>query len=1035
MTSLLLTACALLACALVHLDVRAQEASERAAIARLVRGMFAALQSRGAEAALGFWEKQPPPYEGFRKMAETLAAAGNRYEDFTFNRWEVGGERARVRVHFKIAKRSAGGESRRLIVWNMTLVKRDGAWRLWNHVDTIAAFAEELLRNAPTKEERKMLFDISPDLISAELAQTINEWAEAELKRGNYEEALRVSGVAEEVALRHDDKRALAQTYEERGLIFHGQRDYERMLPNTRRAAALYREARDERGEVRTLNAVSNILLETGRYEEALAAIAESAALARPLPDKTGLIGALMNRGEVYREMGWYADALASFDECLALTADPSFKSQRDEALNNLGVVYRLLGRYEEALAKFKDSLSLKRAIRDRPGEALVLDNIGIVYSAAGDYERALASLDESLKIKRTLGGPRDAAGVGPALINLGVTYIAAGKYKKALGALEEALGIATAAGDRHREAVAQKNIGDVLLATRRYAEALDRQGRSLALASALDRPDLSAAVYASIGSTHRLQGRMAQAAEAYRNSIERVELLRERTEVAELQISLLQQYVIAYHGLAESLLTLGSKRQEEAFAVSERAKARTLAEILVAGGVTPMKGLSDSEREQERQLRRDAAGAAALLDAALSAPGADAARVALLRAELRRARTSFEEFRGRMYIAHRALQTQRAQFEPAGLVRLNQTLFANEPRLCLFSYLVGNEKVFLFVLTKGSGPDAPAALNVYTLKGQDGEDLTRERLSALLSTFRQRYSNEDGMYKRLGAELYRLLVAPAERELAGKSHLVVVPDGILNTLPFQILVDGEGKHMIEGRSISYAPSVTSLVEMIRLADARRWAAPGVTPVFALGRGTFPDQAEYRERRLPWAVEQAEAIAALFRAKAVTEAEATKGRALAGMGGARFAHLATHGEVNNASPMYSAVMLGKGDEDDGRLYARDIADMNLKAEMVVLSACETGLGRQANGEGLLGLTWSLFVAGTPTSVVSQWSVPALSTKELMLKFYEPLARAGGGAAPGGKAEALRGAQLALLRSGQYSHAYHWGAFALMGDWR
>lgn len=1029
---MLFTVCILLACALVHLDVRAQEAGERAAIERPVRGLFAALQSRDAEAALGFWEKESPHYEGFRKIAEVLV--NNRYENFTFRRWKVGGKRAIVRVHFRMVERSVAGEPSGLTVWNIMLVKKGDAWRLWHHSDAILEFAYLLSEKAPTKEMRAKLFGDSPDLLLAELTQTINERAEDELKRGNYEKAMRISGVAEEAATLHGDKLSLAQTYELRGLIFFRQGDYERMLPNTRRAAGLYRDARDARGEVRALNAVGHLLGRAGRYEEALAAITASAALGRTLPDKTGLVGALINRGEVYMEMGRYADALASFDECLTLTAGPHFKSQRAEALNNLGVVYRQLGRYEEALAKFNESLSLKREAHDRPGEALTLNNIGIAYSAAGDYEHALASLNESLKIKRTLGGPRDEAGVGPALINLGVTYRAAGKYAEALGALEEALGIATEAGDRHREAVAQKSIGDVLLATRRYAEALDRQGRARALASTLDRPDLAAAVYASIGITHSLQGRMAQAAEAYRSAIERVELLRERTEVAELQISFLQQYVLAYHGLAESLLTLGSK-QEEAFAVGERAKARTLAEILSAGGATPMKGLSDAEHEQEWQLRRNAAEAAALLDAALSAPGVDAARVESLRAGLRRARTSFEEFRGRMYIAHRELQAQRAQVEPAGLVRLNQTLFASEPRLCLFSYLVGTEKVFLFVLTKGSGPDSPAVLSVYTLKGQGGEDLTRERLSALLNTFRQRYSKEGGVYKPLGAELYRLLVAPAERELSGKSHLVVVPDGILNTLPFQILIDAEGKHMIEGRSISYAPSATSLVEMLRLADARKWAAPGVAPVFALGRGTFPDQAEYRERRLPWAVEQAEAIAALFRTKAVTEAEATKGRALAGMGGARFAHLATHGEVNDASPMYSAVMLGKGDGDDGRLYARDIADVNLKAEMVVLSACETGLGRQANGEGLLGLTWSLFVAGTPTSVVSQWSVSALSTKELMLKFYEPLARAAGGAAPAGKAEALRHAQLTLLRSGQYSHAYHWGAFALMGDWR
>jgi CHAT domain-containing protein len=118
------------------------------------------------------------------------------------------------------------------------------------------------------------------------------------------------------------------------------------------------------------------------------------------------------------------------------------------------------------------------------------------------------------------------------------------------------------------------------------------------------------------------------------------------------------------------------------------------------------------------------------------------------------------------------------------------------------------------------------------------------------------------------------------------------------------------------------------------------------------------------------------------------------------------------------------------------LYGRDLLDMSLRAELIVLSACETGLGQQVRGEGIVGMTWALFVAGAPASVVSQWSHRDDSSLKLMLAFYDGLsAPPRGGAAPPGKAKALQQAQLSLLRSAEYSHPYYWAAFVLVGDWR
>jgi CHAT domain-containing protein len=166
--------------------------------------------------------------------------------------------------------------------------------------------------------------------------------------------------------------------------------------------------------------------------------------------------------------------------------------------------------------------------------------------------------------------------------------------------------------------------------------------------------------------------------------------------------------------------------------------------------------------------------------------------------------------------------------------------------------------------------------------------------------------------------------------------------------------------------------------------------------------------------------------------------EASESKAKAEMGKAGYLHFATHGLLNATVPMYSAIALTKGSGNDGLLEAREIVDMELHSDMVVLSACETALGKQANGEGILGLTWALFVAGTPSSVVSQWSVDDVSTSRLMVEFYRNLrSQAAASQTPQpkvSKSEALRQAQLRLLHDKEHAHPYYWAPFILVGEW-
>ncbi len=281
----------------------------------------------------------------------------------------------------------------------------------------------------------------------------------------------------------------------------------------------------------------------------------------------------------------------------------------------------------------------------------------------------------------------------------------------------------------------------------------------------------------------------------------------------------------------------------------------------------------------------------------------------------------------------------------------------------------------------------------------------------------------------RVGDSLYRLLVAPAEAELAGADQLVVVSDKGLDGLPVHALRGEDKKYLIEKFAISYAPSITALTKMCDRGDRiRARAKPDGTTALVVGVGEFGG----REAWLPAAEPEAKAVADLFagNSKLLLGGDATQARVAAAWADCRFIHFATHGRLNAKAPVYSALVLSQSDAtDEGLLTAADLLelDADLGAEMVVLSACATGLGATFGGEGVYGMSWAWFAAGVPSLVVSQWIVSDESTTKLMGVFYTKLL---GGAS---KADALRQAQLARLKDKATRHPFHWAPVVLLGD--
>lgn len=274
------------------------------------------------------------------------------------------------------------------------------------------------------------------------------------------------------------------------------------------------------------------------------------------------------------------------------------------------------------------------------------------------------------------------------------------------------------------------------------------------------------------------------------------------------------------------------------------------------------------------------------------------------------------------------------------------------------------------------------------------------------------------------------------------------MPDDKLWELPFQALMAEGDRYVIERSAVSYAPSLTVLREMKAQRNRRRVEAATLA-LLALGNPTIGQATMERATLalrdgklipLPEAEQEARALGQLYgspRSKVYTGAQAREDRVKAEAGEASILHFATHGTLNNAAPMYSHLVLAQGDKDeDGLLEAWELMQMDLQAELAVLSACETARGRYGAGEGVIGLTWALFVAGVPTTVVSQWPVESASTRDLMLSFHRQLrAPRAAAKAPVTKAEALRQAALKVMKNPETGDPFYWAGFVLVGDGR
>jgi CHAT domain-containing protein len=621
------------------------------------------------------------------------------------------------------------------------------------------------------------------------------------------------------------------------------------------------------------------------------------------------------------------------------------------------------------------------------------------------------------------------------SLATMGDSYLSTERPERALASYRESLALFEEIGDKNGVASAMTGVARVEQAKSDYPRALSIAEHAAALAGQTGNLESLWEINSVIGELRLALKQPEQSRQAFERAVGAIELLRSQAAGGELARGFFLEHRLApYHSLIE--LLVGQGHTNEALVWAERSKARVLLDVMQSGRVDALRAMTDAERQQERKLRAEIISLNTRVTRASQQEKSDQAKLDELKSQREKARLDYEAFQTSLYAARPELRAQRGD---APLIKAEEiAALLDDPGSALLEYVVTDDVTYLFVGVKAAGKPA-AVVKVFTLP------VKRAELAALIESFRRQLAERDLGFRASARRIYQLLLKPAQAQLRGKTNLVIVPDDKLWELPFQALLSEDDRYVIERSAVSYSPSLTVLREIKAQREKRRTEA---TPAALLALGNPAVGQETIERAtltlrdgkldpLPEAEQEVKALGRLYgagRSKVYVGAGASEDRAKTEASRARILHFATHGVLNDASPMYSYLALARGDQnEDGLLEAWELMRLDLRADLVVLSACETARGRASAGEGMIGLSWAMFVAGAPATVVSQWKVESASTRELMLGFHQSLR------APSRKpltmAEALRQAALKLSKRAETGHPFYWAGFVLVGDGR
>jgi CHAT domain-containing protein/Tfp pilus assembly protein PilF len=756
--------------------------------------------------------------------------------------------------------------------------------------------------------------------------------------------------------------------------------------------------------------------------------------------------------------------------------------------LRNIGNVYRSLGEFEEAVNYYNQSIQsiMFYRVHNRPEIGLALSGIGGIYSSMGKNQKALECYTQALRYEREhLALSNESLELG----NIGWTYFLMGDSRKALDYLNRSLQMSKAIGDRIAEAQTLNNIGRVYDSLGDKQKALEYYHKALPLSRAVSDPSGEALTLLSIARAQRDLDNLNEARANIEQALKIIESLRSKVGRQELRatyFATVQEYYEFYIDLLMTFNRLDKAAGYDGLALqaTERARARSLLELLNEARAGISQGIDLELGERERDLIRRLNDKGERLFQ-LKSDKHKQEQVTEAEKEINGLATELEEIEAEIK-AKSPRYAALTQPQPLSLIEIQKLV--DEDTLIL-EYALGTERSYLWMVTPTSirSYELPRRSEIEAAARRVYDLLTARNRQVKSKTAKQREARlkqAEAEYNEAAVILGRMLLGQVASQLKSK-RLLIVADGILQYIPFAALPISENddlEPLVVRHEIVNLPSASTLGTLRRGIAGRKPAARTVAvladPVFERDdprvipasksqkfknyvrksssapafdiKSLNPDiersardvgiaDEDLRISRLPFTKDEAKAIMSLVpdsECRAALDFEASQDIATSKeLGQYRVIHFATHGLLNSVHPELSGILLSlvdkRGNLKEGFLQLHEIYNLKLPAELVVLSACQTGLGKEIKGEGLVGLTRGFMYAGAARVMASLWKVDDRATAELMKYFYQGML----GERRLRPAAALREAQIEMWKQERWKHPYYWAAFLLQGEWR
>ncbi|MDJ0520637.1 MAG: tetratricopeptide repeat protein [Planctomycetota bacterium] len=819
--------------------------------------------------------------------------------------------------------------------------------------------------------------------------------AKYEQARDHLERGLRL---AEQVGQRQYTVNALGNL----GRVHAQLGNYQQALQYSQRMLGLSQALRYRGGVASALAGIGLTHRHFGDYVKARDHLQRALAIHRTIGNPQAIAFTLDGLGIVHQNLGEFAKAQSLHEQALELAAKTGNRQLRSSALGNLGVVHDRLGNYEQALRDLQAALELAEELGDRSGAATVQGNIGVVHKHRGEPEEALRCEERALELQVEL---KDRARQATTLGNIGNLHVMLGDPEKARGCYEKALALCKDVGDCLGEARTLGNLGSLHGSLGDHVKAIELQEEALAKAKERGATNLEVAMLWHLATAHGRNRNPAETVRLARQGVARLPLVVGGLE-EEQGATARDRWVGLLDDGVRGGLDLDSPAEVSFF--MESGRAGVLLESLGGRAALATVVLPETLLAEETAARASVAAARAKLGRTLALQQFKQARTA--RKEFLAAEQSVLEVVAKIQRASKAAADV-AYPEAADLETIQATLEGGE---ALVTYALLPERAVALIVTSKTA-------RIIEL----GETKRIEKVARALTLEDAEVDAAAGL-----DALRQLVVVPLKLDDSTR-RLLVSPAGVLSYVPFAPL--------LPDHEVVYVPSGTTY-EVLR--DDR---APHGARVLALGDPHYAGKMP----ALPSARQEAEAVGQvhlLGKDACIARLEQTLA---AEEGGWRAVHFACHGLMDLEHPTLSSLALA----GDDRLSVLDVFRMRIPADLVVLSACETGKGKVHRAEGIVGFTRAFMLAGAPRVLVSLWKVDDEATHALMVKFYElwapraepqgtgqcPKSGAGGAQPRGlGAAAALRRAQ-AYVRdfkdeSGKqkWKHPYYWAAWVLWG---